>query len=186
MAPLTQTFTRSSSTSTIKGGDSGEESQTPIAPQPPTIPSASSDGISMLLHYHVPFNLTGPTANFLRPGRCLGIPRLPACRTREAWYPDSHPSRGQGFLSPSSLSADFQLAFPGVSATQFLLFPFHAFHPLHKPQPSAVDKFGNQCSPDYPWPLFDQIPSLRSPGFREESSLRRRCVGITRKSSLGW
>jgi serum/glucocorticoid-regulated kinase 2 len=45
LAPLTQTFTRSSSTSTIKG-DSGEETQ--AAAQTPTISSsASSNGIGM-------------------------------------------------------------------------------------------------------------------------------------------
>ncbi|RMJ23466.1 AGC AKT protein kinase [Aspergillus sp. HF37] len=45
LAPLTQTFTRSSSTSTIKGGDSSEESQTPVVPQPPTTPSTDSEQI---------------------------------------------------------------------------------------------------------------------------------------------
>lgn len=46
LAPLTQTFTRSSSTSTIKGGDPVEEAPTPVAPQPPNS-STNSDGISM-------------------------------------------------------------------------------------------------------------------------------------------
>lgn len=46
LAPLTQTFTRSSSTSTIKGGDPVEEAPTPVAPQPPNS-STNADGISM-------------------------------------------------------------------------------------------------------------------------------------------
>ncbi|PLB48028.1 putative serine/threonine protein kinase [Aspergillus steynii IBT 23096] len=43
LAPLTQTFARSSSTSTIKG-ESGEE--TPVTPQPSNISTASTNGIS--------------------------------------------------------------------------------------------------------------------------------------------
>jgi serum/glucocorticoid-regulated kinase 2 len=52
LAPLTNTFTRSSSTSTIKG-ESGEE--TPVVSQTPSISSTNSNGISMC--FPRPFSL---------------------------------------------------------------------------------------------------------------------------------
>lgn len=94
LAPLTQTFTRSSSTSTIKGGDSSEESQTPVVPQPPT-PSTDSEQISMpfffFFFFSYPSFLTVRSLNLCFQSR-FGVPRLAACRSREAWYPDRHPS----------------------------------------------------------------------------------------------
>lgn len=68
MSPLTQSFGRSSSTSTIKGDSngSGDTAETPVATEAPSIastPSASANGIGMV--YHESYACT--LANYLSP-----------------------------------------------------------------------------------------------------------------------
>lgn len=182
LAPLTQSFTRSSSTSTIKP-ESGEE--TPAASQTPRLSSdTSNNGIGMFLS---PVLETG-VSNVSRS--CLGITRLSPRGTRQPRHPDCYSPRRPQLLSATALPTGLQLSRPERlwGAAQFLVLSLRTWTSrfICAKQPSSVNKLRHQRCSDYPRSVLDQIPSLCATGFRKKSSLRRCSFRNTGKPVVGW